>query len=193
MLRLYTVSGYQRNLIASKLYQYMSLNYLEEEPYNINKKFEFNDVENDNSMIVYLDSLYIPWCDGLYKYWYDVPWLRTNWTRPIRYDIWATHIVLWQRNDFLDIWYNVDGVNYIAQVNERLYTDRWYLITESIYWDKLSTRKVIEKMKIWYKSVDKSVGNIKLYAIVDDDYFWRFRPISNTSQQTDQRYEISIM
>jgi hypothetical protein len=38
----------------------MSLNYLEEEPYNINKKFEFNDVESDNSMIVYLDSLYIP-------------------------------------------------------------------------------------------------------------------------------------
>ena len=183
--RLYTVSGYQRNLIASKLYQYMSLNYLEEEPYNINKKFEFNDVESDNSMIVYLDSLYIPWCDGLYKYWYDVPWLRTNWTRPIRYDIWATHIVLWQRNDFLDIWYNVDGVNYIAQVNERLYTDRWYLITESIYWDKLSTRKVIEKMKIWYKSVDKSVGNIKLYAIVDDDYFWRFRPTTEPTNRPE--------
>lgn len=176
--RLYTVSGYQRNLIASKLYQYMQSYYVNEEPYNINKKFEFNDVKNDSSMVVYLDSLYIPWCDGLYKYWYDIPWLRTAWTRPIKYDTWAENIVLWQRNNFLDIAYTVDDINYIAEVNERLYTDKWYLITESIYWDKLSTRKVIEKIKIWYKSVASTVWNIKVYAIVDDDYFWRFRPSS---------------
>lgn len=46
----------------------MSSNYLEEEPYNLNKKFEFNDVENDQAMIMYLDSLFIPGCDGVYKY-----------------------------------------------------------------------------------------------------------------------------
>jgi hypothetical protein len=72
--RLYAVSWYQRNLIASKLFQYWSWDYLEAPHYNENKKFDFNDVTNDKGMIVFLDSLYIPWCDGAYKYWYDVPW-----------------------------------------------------------------------------------------------------------------------
>ena len=176
--RLYAVSWYQRNLIASKLYQYMSSWYLEQDAYNINKKFAFNDVKDDHSMLVYLDSLYIPWCDWLYKYWYDVPWLRTNWTRPVKYDTWATNITLGQRNDFLNIGYRVNNQNYIVRVNNRLYAPKWYLVTESIYWDKLSTRKALEKMKIWFKNVASTVGNIKIYAIVDDTYFWRFRPTS---------------
>ena len=176
--RLYAVSGYQRSLIASKLYQYMSSYYLQEEPYNINKKFDFNDVTGDQCMTMYLDSLYIPWCDGVYKYGYDVPGLRSNWTRPIKYDTGATKITLVQRNNFLNIWYRLDSINYIWSVNNRLYTSKWYLITESIYWDKLSSRKALEKIKIWYKNVASTVGNIKLYVIVDDDYFWRFRPTS---------------
>lgn len=187
--RLYAVNGYQRSLIASKLYQYMSLSYLDEEPYNINKKFEFNDVTGDQSMTVYLDSLYIPGCDGVYKYWYDVPGLRTNWTRPIKYDTGSEHITMWQRNDFLNIGFRVDNVNYLARVNERLYTNKWYLITESIYWDKLSTRKSIEKMKIWYKSLPSTVWNIKVSVIVDDDYFWRFW-VSSTPTNRPEVWDI---
>ena len=177
--RLYAVSWYQRSLIASKLYQYMSSSYLGQEPYNINKKFDFNDVDGDASMVMFLDSLYIPWCDGVYKYWYDVPWLKSAWTRPIKYDTGATHITLWQRNAFLNVGYRVDNINYIWRVNERLYAPKWYLITESIYRDKLSTRKALEKLKIWYKNVASSVWNIKVYAIVDDNYFRRFR-VSST-------------
>ena len=174
--RLYAVSGYQRNLIASKLYQNRSGDYLEEIHYNENKKFDFNDVTSDQSMTIFLDSLYIPWCDWVYKYWYDIPWMRTAWTRPIRYDTWATNIVMWQRGHFLGVGLTLDWTNYICNVDNRLYPSNWYLVTESIYWDKLSTRKALEKLKIWYKNVASTVGNIKVYAIVDDTYFWRFRP-----------------
>ena len=183
--RLYAVSGYQRSLLASKLYQYMSSSYLEEAPYNINKKFDFNDVKNDNSMIVYLDSLFLPWCDGVYKYGSDIPWMRASWTRPIKYDTWAEHITIWQRNDFLNIGYRAGWTNYIWRINNRLYTNNWFIVTESIYWDKLSTRKALEKIKIWYKNVASTVGNIKVYMIVDDDYFWRFRPTATPTKRPE--------
>lgn len=176
--RLYAVSGYQRNLIASKLYQFRSDDYLEIDHYNANKKFDFNDVTSDQSMTIFLDSLYIPWCDWVYKYGYDIPWLRSNWTRPIKYDTWATNIVMGQRGHFLGVWFTLSGTNYICNVDNRLYPETWFLVSESLYWDKLWTRKAIEKLKIWYKNVPSSVGNIKVYAIVDDTYFWRFRPTS---------------
>lgn len=176
--RLYVVSWYQRNLIASKLYQYWSGDYLESAHYNANKKFDFNDVTSDQSMTIFLDALYIPWCDGIYKYGYDVPGLKSWWTRPIKYDTGSTNIVMGQRWHFLWVWFSVNGTNYIGSVDNRLYPSTWFLVTESIYWDKLSTRKSIEKLKIWYKNVASAVGNIRVYAIVDDTYFWRFRPTS---------------
>lgn len=174
--RLYAVSWYQRNLIASKLYQNRSWDYLESPHYNENKKFDFNDVTSDQSMTIFLDSLYIPGCDGVYKYWYDVPGLRTNRTRPIKYDTGSTHIVMGQRWHFLGVWFTVWWTNYIGNVDNRLYPESWFLVTESIYRDRLSTKKSLEKLKIWYKNVASTVGNIKVYAIVDDTYFWRFWP-----------------
>ena len=183
--RLYAVSGYQRSLIASKLYQFGSDGYLDSPHYNENKKFDFNDVTSDQWMIVFLDSLYIPWCDGVYKYWSDIPWVRSAWTRPIKYDTGATNIVMGQRWHFLWIWFSVDWVNYIGDVDNRLYPSSWFIVTESLYWDKLSTRKVIEKLKIWYKNVASTVGNIKIYAIVDDTYFWRFRPSATPTNRPE--------
>ena len=174
--RLYAVSWYQRNLIASKLFQLWSNYYLETNHYNINKKFDFNDVTSDKGMAIFLDSLYIPWCDGVYKYWYDIPWLRSNWTRPIKYDTWAASIVMGQEWNYLGVCYRVGNNNYLCMVDNRLYNSTGYLISEAIYWDKLSTRKALEKLKIWYKNVASTVGNIKVYAMVDDTYFWRFRP-----------------
>ena len=181
--RLYAVSGYQRNLIASKLYQFRSDDYLDAPHYNENKKFDFNDVTDEHWMIVFLDSLYMPWCDGVYKYWYDVPWLRSAWTRPIKYDTGSTNVVMGQRWHFLGVWHRVNDINYIWNVDNRLYQAHWFIVTESIYWDKLSTRKALEKLKIWYKNVASTVGNIKVYAIVDDTYFWRFRPTTTPTNQ----------
>jgi hypothetical protein len=136
-------------------------------------------------MVVYLDNLYIPWCDGVYKYGSDLPWMSKVWTRPIKYDVWATNITIWQRNDFLNIWYSLDNINYIGKIDNRLYTNKWYIVTESIYRDKLSTRKALDKLKIWYKNVASTVGNIKVYMIVDDDYFWRFRPTATPTKRPE--------
>lgn len=181
--RLYVVSGYQRNLIASKLYMQQTWNYLESDHYNINKKFDFNDVTWYWAMTIFLDSLFIPGCDWVYKYWEDVPWLRKSWSRPIKYDNGSTNIVLWQRWHFLGIALTTWGKNYIWYVDNRQYTDKWYLVSEWIYWDRLSTKKSLEKLKIWYKNVASTVGNIKIYAIVDDTYFWRFRPTSTPTKR----------
>lgn len=183
--RLYAVSWYQRNLIASKLYQFRSGDYLESPHYNENKKFDFNDVTNDHWMIIFLDSLYIPGCDWVYKYGYDVPGLRSNRTRPIKYDTWATNIVMGQRGHFLCVGYTSGGVNYVGHIDNRIYQPTWFLVTESIYRDKLSTRKALEKLKIWYKNVASTVGNIKVYAIVDDTYFWRFRPTTTPTNRPE--------
>ena len=125
-------------------------------------------------MSMFLDGLFIPWCDGIYKYWNEIPWMRTVWSRPIRYPYGADKIILWQNGVYFCICYTLNGVNYFWEINEQRYTSNWYIVSESIYWDKLSTRKALEKLKIWYKNVASEDGNIKIYAMVDDDYFWRF-------------------
>ena len=180
--RLYAVSWYQRSLIASKLYQYRSDDYLNSNHYNRNKKFDFNDVRDEHWMIVFLDSLYAAGCDWLYKYWYDIPGLRSNRTRPVKYDTWGSYIVLGQRGHYLGVGFRADGSNYIGRIENRLYEPTWYVVTEAIYRDKLSSRKALEKIKIWYKNVASTVGNIKIYAIVDDTYFRRFRPTTTPTK-----------
>ena len=173
--RLYAVSGYQRSLLANKSYFPDSDDNLDQEQYNFQKKFDFNDVSSSKSMCMFLDSLFIPWCDGIYKYWNDIPWMRTVWSRPIRYPLGSRRILLQQRWVYFCIAYTLDWVNYLWQINEQRYLSNGYLVTEWIYRDKLGTRKNIEKLKIWYKNVASEDGNIKVYAIVDDDYFWRFK------------------
>jgi hypothetical protein len=172
--RLYAVSGYQRSLLACKTYYPDSSDNLNQPQYNLQKKFDFNDVESSKSMCMYLDSLFIPWCDGVYKYWTDIPWLKTAWTRPIKYPFGSNHIILGQNGVFFSLTYTLDGVNYFWEINEQRYLASGYLVTEWIYWDKLGTRKALEKLKIWYKNVASEDWSIKIYAIVDDDYFWRF-------------------
>ena len=172
--RLYAVSGYQRSLLANKMYFPNSQRNLDQEQYNFQKKFDFNDVESSKSMCMYLDSLFIPWCDGIYKYWNEIPWMRTVWSRPIRYPLGSHRILLQQRWLYFCMSYQLEQTNYIWQINEQRYLSNGYLVTEWIYRDKIGTRKNIEKLKIWYKNVASEDGNIKVYAIVDDDYFWRF-------------------
>ena len=169
--RLYAVSGYQRSLLANKDYDW-SVKY--NNYYNRNKKYEFNDVDSSKSMCMYRDSLYLPWCDWVYKYGSDIPWLQSSWSRPLVYDAWATNLLLWEDRAYLTLWFTLDWVNYHVEVDDSRYGRKWYLVTEWIYWDKLGTRKAIDKLKIWYKNVASEDWNIKIYAIVDDDYFWRF-------------------
>lgn len=172
--RLYAVSWYQRNLLACKKFYLNSRLNIDKPQYNIQKKFDFDDTTSSKSMCMFLDSLYLPWCDGVYKYWNEIPWMRAVWSRPVKYPFGSTRIILWQNWVYFVVAYTNDGVNYVSKVNPQRYTSTWYLVTESIYWDKLSTRKALEKLKIWYKNVAAEDGNIKIYALVDDDYFWRF-------------------
>jgi hypothetical protein len=172
--RLYAVSGYQRNLLACKSYYPNSYDNIDKPQYNLQKKFDFNDVESSKSMCMFLDWLFIPGCDGVYKFWNEMPWMPNVWTRPIKYPFWSTHVILGQNGVYFCITYALDWVNYFWQINEQRYTSTGYLVTEWIYRDKIGTRKNIEKMKIWFKNVASEDWNIKIYAIVDDDYFWRF-------------------
>lgn len=171
--RLYAVSWYQRSLLAHKPFFISNVDF-DSEYYHKAKKFEFNDVKWSECMAIFLDSLFVPWCDWIYKYWSDIPWVKSVFTRPIKYSVWAKNIVLWQNWNTFYFSQTVDWQNVVSEVNLRRYLSKWYVVTNSIYWDKLSTRKSLEKLKIWYKSVASEDWGINIYAIVDDDYFWRF-------------------
>lgn len=173
MYRLYSVSGYQRSLIASNAYQSQNSQW-NLEHYHPTKKFVFNDVRWPESMCIYLDNLYLPWCDGIYQFWQTIPWLSKSWTRPIKYETWATKVFLFKIRESIWFIYTKDYKQYYCSLDEWAYQSHWYLVTDSIYWDKIGTRKALEKMKLGYKNLASNTGNIKIYAIVDDDYFWRF-------------------
>lgn len=189
--RLYSVSGYQRSLIALNAYKVFG-NDWDLQHYHPNKKFVFNDTERSASMCIFMDNLYLPWCDWIYKFWQTIPWLSNAWSRPISYEKWADRLFLYQNWKVLWFCYRNNQRNYYATAENELYTPNWYLVTDSIYRDKLGSRKAIEKMKLWYKSVSSDYGNIKIYAIVDDDYFWRFdvTGITNRPEIWD-KYEVA--
>lgn len=173
MYRLYSVSGYQRSLIASNAYQSQSSQW-NLENYHPSKKFVFDDVAWPESMTIYLDNLYLPWCDGIYQFWQTIPWLSKSWTRPIKYETWASRLFLFKLRESVWFIYTLNNKHYYCSLDEWAYQNHWYLVTDSIYRDKIGTRKALEKMKLGYKSLASNTGNIKIYAIVDDDYFWRF-------------------
>lgn len=171
--RLYSVSWYQRSLIASNAYKVQSTQW-NLEHYHPSKKFAFNDVDGSQGLCVYLDNLYIPWCDGIYQFWQTIPWLSNSWSRPINYQNWASRLFLYQDGSAFWFTYSYQRKQYYVIVNNDTFNYYWYLVTDSLYWDKLWTRKALEKIKLSYKSVPAEDGQINVYAIVDDDYFWRF-------------------
>lgn len=170
--RLYSVNWYQRSLIASNSYE-VGWVFSEIERFNKRKKFVFNDVDWPQSMCIYMDNLYIPWCWGIYQFWQTLPWVWNAWSRPIRYPSVAQHFCLTNVWDIRFAYSDWDYTSYYSIVYSDNFVFNWLLATDYIYWDKLSSRKAIEQLKIWYKSIPKEDWNIKIYAVVDDDYFWR--------------------
>ena len=69
-------------------------------------------------------------------------------SRPLKYPLGSTRLLLGQNGVYFVVAYTLGGINYVSQVNEQRYTPTGYLVTESIYRDKLSTRKALEKLKI---------------------------------------------
>ncbi len=171
--RLYSVSGYQRSLIASNAYKVFwdSWNL---DHYHPSKKFVFNDTQGSESMCIFMDNLYLPGCDGIYQFGQTIPWLSNAWSRPINYVNGSDRLFLYQDGENLGFSYRNNQRNYYTVAVIGRFNNYGYLVTDSIYRDKLSTRKALEKLKLGYKSIPAEYGNIKIYAIVDDDYFWRF-------------------
>lgn len=171
--RLYAVSGYQRSLIASNAYK-VQASQRNLDHYHPSKKFAFNDVSWPESMCMFMDNLYIPGCDGIYQFGQTIPWLSNSWSRPINYQNGSDKLFLYQ--SWAQLWfaYRYNQENYYVEAVNGRYNNYGYLVTDSLYRDKLGTRKALEKLKLGYKSIPATDGNIKIYAIVDDDYFWRF-------------------
>lgn len=190
--RLYSVSGYQRSLIASNAYKVQG-NSRNLEHYHPSKKFVFNDTETSESMCIFMDNLYLPGCDGIYQFWQTIPWLSNAWSRPINYQNWADKLFLYQDWASLGFSYRYKQMTYYVNVVNERYQDHWYIVTDSLYRDKIGTRKAIEKLKLGYKSIPVEFWNIKIYAIVDDDYFWRFDVtwITNRPAIWD-KYEVAV-
>ena len=190
--RLYSVSWYQRSLIASNAYKVRGDSW-NLDHYHPSKKFVFNDTQWSESMCIFMDNLYLPWCDGIYQFWQTIPWLSNAWSRPINYQNGSDRLFLYQDGENLWFSYRNTQRNYYVNVINERYQSYGYLVSDSIYWDKLSTRKALEKLKLWYKSVPSTVGNIKIYAIVDDDYFWRFDVTWVSSRPAIwDKYEVAV-
>lgn len=94
--RLYAVNGYQRALLACKTYYPDSQDNIDKPQYSIQKKFDFNDVIDGRSMCMLLDNLYLPGCDGIYKYGNSIPGMSSSWSKPTKYPVGATNVLLGQ-------------------------------------------------------------------------------------------------
>lgn len=177
----FIVSWYQRQPIAKNVFNWQTIE-RGRIPYNQNKRFNFW-IDWPNQTMVLNDKLYVRADWWLYCYWTNVVWLPNTRSKPIRVDETTTTIHslggvfnrLYMANRKL--W-----INYISQVYEDNYTTSWYLVTQAIFRDNLSTKKSLNKLKIGFKNIKKTIGNIKVYAIVDDDYFWRYQVTNVTTR-----------
>jgi len=183
--RMYVVSWYQRQLIANNVFNWRTIE-RGREPYNINKRFNFY-LSWQNQMALLNDKLYVRAYGGIYVFGGNVPWIWQSWSKPIKWEFWAAKFYpysyamnsMFSRMHFS---YRSDWINYITQIYEHEYTTKWYLVTTSILWDNISSRKNLTKLKIWFKNIKSTYWNIKVYVIVDDDYFWRYQVTNVTTR-----------
>lgn len=169
--RAYSVDWYQRTRIANNTYSWRTIEW-SNNYYKPNKKYDFL-VNKVNQMAIFNDKLYVNSFWWLYVYGWNIIWINSSRSKPIIVDpVTTTIYTLWKALGKLYIWNRKSSVNYISQIYEYNYTPSWYLVTQAITWDNLSSRKALDQFKIWFKNVDSTIGNIKIYAIVDDDYFW---------------------
>lgn len=178
--RIYIVSWYQRQLIASSVFNWRSIERLRS-TYHKNKKFNFY-VSNVNQMAILNDRLYVKSYWWTYMYWNDIIWQPKWRSKPIT--IWASEYTYCYQTMYARLYMSINKnwKNYISSAREYNYTPRWYLVTNTILWDKLSSRKSISKIRLWYKNVSSSYWNIKIYAIIDDDFFWRYNVLDVTTR-----------
>lgn len=176
--KVYMVDWASRVMIAGKQYDW-SNNGTEWTWYHPSKRFNFY-VDSPKAITIWWKNLYIPtkWC--VYTFGTDIALMDRSWDNSIKYTtaldkpIQVMSVV--EDIPYLTyqklVWattYNMSGI-----VTDRKPTESWYLVTNPIFWDSFSSVKDITKLRIWYKNVPSTNGDIKVYAIVDDYKFWTF-------------------
>lgn len=176
----YVVAWYQRQNIARSVFNWRTIEW-SREPYSINKKYNFN-ITGTNQAMVLKDTLYVIAYGWIYSYWSEVVGIQPNWNKSIKTLASTTIYALQTMYARLYFSNKISWENFISYAYSPEYCRSWYLVTNTILWDNLSTEKALTKLKIWYKNIKKDYGNIKVYAIVDDDYFWRYQVTSVTTR-----------
>lgn len=173
--KIFLSSWYTRQCIAENKYNGRTIE-RSKNLYYPNKKFNFYNYYI-NSMSIIDDKLYAWAYGGVYTYGYDIAWLPPVWNKPITInpELWALIYAIWLHSATPYISYKDGGINFISEIREYNNKATGYLVTNPIIRDNLSTKKALNKLKIGFKNVDSTIGNIKIHAIVDDDYFWTIR------------------
>jgi len=174
--KLYAVSGYERTMLTN--YEYTWANPRTFEWYNPIKKNNFY-LRNCNCLAVWNWMLYVPSYWWVYSYWHKIPFIENAWSKDIIHDItWGAIVYSMNYDWWLSYSYRKvsSGITYntISRVVYYQNTTQWYLVTNPILRDNLSTEKALTKLKIWFKNVHSNYGNIKLYAVIDDNAFFTF-------------------
>lgn len=178
--RMYVVSWYQRQLIASNVFNGRTAERWRE-PYNPNKRFNFY-INGVNQMALLNDKLYVKSYGWTYVYWTNVLWVQKWRSKPIK-TLTNTYTYCYQTMYWRMYMSNrKDSKNYISYIEEYHYNPTGYLVTTALFWDDISSKKMLNKLKLWYKNIKSTYGNIKVYAIVDDDYFRRYQVTNITTR-----------
>lgn len=178
----YLVNWYDNTMLAtSKKNTFSDYATYNKKRTDIYGKFNFHSY-NSNSMICFDDYVAISWYNWVYLYGIDNP---TEQSKFHYIYTWVSQFLnsteitaLWFKNIYPYASYKKNttsswnSYNILANYSYGNYARNWYMITNPILWDDFSSRKTLNKLKIWYKSLSSSIGNIKLYAQVDDDFFW---------------------
>jgi hypothetical protein len=167
---LYVTNWYTKQLITQSWYM---LNYNSNyEAYRLDNRYNFDDV------IWFIWDKVILWAYyWAYTYWTYTPWLpasivkeRANSDsvdiariRSITDRLWTPYIA----------YRTLTNYNYIWEIRQYQYVLQWYIVTNPMVFEWLSTEKILEKSKIWYL-LPSSTTSINIYARVNDKHFYTF-------------------
>ena len=169
---LYISNGYQKQLMYISWYMTNpSWNY---ESLTLEQRLNFSSVVG-----FYKDTVLLWWFKSLYSVWTHIPWLPTSCVKDAA-DDWdynfstiLSSAVNWVPYiSYKTVWLDTN-INMIAKLLQDKYTDRWYLVTNPMLFDNLSTEKLIKKFRIWYLLPSDSCS-INIYARVNDKYYYTF-------------------
>lgn len=170
---LYVCSWYDRQLIAQGKRNYVAF-WQNKETYRISQRNDFyNYPWRYKAMWFSGNKLLIPAYNGIYTYWFDNPWfanalvkervLDTTTISAIWNFWWLTYIAyttIWQTVNKARIWY----------IREYETERTWYLVTNPILWDNFSTKKQLNRFRLWY-TLTRPESYIDIFISANKNYF----------------------